>query len=244
MVDDASVLDRPAPGPDRTVRWGDRPEDVADVWPGTPDRPLLVVLHGGFWRPAYDRTHLRPMAAALRSAGWTVVTPEYRRLPGDPDASTADVREALTALPGQVGGHDGTVVLAGHSAGGHLALWAAATCPPSQLLRTVALAPVADLAQADALGTGGGAVRAFLGAPAPSRPDLDPVRLPDPQAPVVLVHGADDAVVPPALAAAYRDAHPAARLRLLPGTGHYGPIDPWSAAWSAVVAALAGEPAP
>src|SRR5687767_5756925 len=108
----------------------------------------VALIHGGFWRPAYDRVHLRPMAAALRDLGWEVVSIEYRRVPGDPDATVSDVRAALSAAAPDV--------IAGHSAGGHLALWAAATMG----LKAVALAPVADLRLAEELNLDGGAVKA------------------------------------------------------------------------------------
>jgi Esterase/lipase len=78
-----SVLDRAAPPPDLTLRYGPRPEHVVDLRlpPAVPDRavPLIVLIHGGFWRPAYDRTHLGPMGHALAAAGYMVAVPEYRR---------------------------------------------------------------------------------------------------------------------------------------------------------------------
>src|SRR5689334_24945863 len=78
-----SVLDRPAPPPDLTLRYGPLPEHVVDlrfplVVPGRA-APLIVLIHGGFWRPAYDRTHLGPMGHALAAAGYMVAVPEYRR---------------------------------------------------------------------------------------------------------------------------------------------------------------------
>jgi pimeloyl-ACP methyl ester carboxylesterase len=67
-----SVLDRPAPPPDLTLRYGPLPEHVVDIRfpPAVPGRPapLIVLIHGGFWRPAYDRTHLGPMGQALTAA--------------------------------------------------------------------------------------------------------------------------------------------------------------------------------
>jgi len=67
-----SVLDRPAPPPDLTLRYGPLPEHVVDLRlsPAVPGRssPLIVLIHGGFWRPAYDRTHLGPMSHALAAA--------------------------------------------------------------------------------------------------------------------------------------------------------------------------------
>jgi len=233
VTEDRSVLTRPAPAPDAQLRYGSEPEHVADLWRGRDDHPLIVVLHGGFWRPAYDRRHTRPMAAALRDAGATVVSVEYRRVPGDPDLATGDVATALRVLPAQAGDHS-EVVVTGHSAGGHLALWAAAAAPAPNLTTTVALAPVADLALADELGLGDGATRAFLGGAAATRPDLDPVRLPPPSGEVVLVHGADDEVVPPALSRSYVEAHPDSTLQNVSGAGHFVLIDPGARAWPAV----------
>jgi acetyl esterase/lipase len=239
VVEDDSVLTRPAPEPDAVVRWGPGPDDVADVQLGGDDRPLVVVVHGGFWRPAYDRRHLRPMIHALAAAGFTAVAPEYRRIPGDPDAAVEDVRVALRVLPVDLRGrHDGRVVVLGHSAGGHLALWAASAAPAAGLHATLALAPVADLAAADRERLGGGAVSAFLGGAAPTRPDLDPTRRVSATTPVTLLHGLEDTTVPPAQSAAYVAAHPDALLVELPGAGHFDVIDPLSAAWPRVVAAL------
>ena len=244
------VLTRPAPEPDVVVSWGPGPEDVAEVQLGGDDRPLVLLIHGGFWRPAYDRTHLRAMAHALAAEGWSAAAIEYRRIPGDPDATLADVRVALRVVPVELRGrHDGRVVVVGHSAGGHLALWAASVAPAAGLAATVALAPVADLAGADRELLGSGAVHAFLGDAASSRIDLDPVRMVSAMQPVTLVHGAADDVVPPRQSQAYVDAHPTARLELVEGAGHLDLIDPLSGAWPAVVRAIAEalepqEPAP
>ena len=235
--EDDSVLSLSASVPD-TVRWGAGAGDVADVRVGSGQGPLVVILHGGFWRPAYDRTHTRPMTQALAEAGWAVAAPEYRREPGDPDATCEDVRRALAALPALVSGHDGRVVVAGHSAGGHLALWAAATCPAPGLVRTVGLGAVTDLVLAEQLGLGSGAVPAFLGTVAATRPDLDPALVSDAAGSVVLVHGERDVVVPVSVARSYVARHPRAGLVEVPGAGHFALIDPRSPAWPAVVHAV------
>ena len=248
-ADDESVLGRESPEPDVVASYGPGPDDVADVQLGGDDRPLVVLLHGGFWRPGFDRTHLRDMAHALAAEGFTAAATEYRRIPGNPDAALADVRVALRVLPVELRGrHDGRTIVVGHSAGGHLALWAASAAPARDLLGTVALAPVADLAAAEAARLGSGAVNAFLAGSASSRVDLDPVRMATPATRVVLVHGDDDQVVPPSQSQAYAGTHPSAVLNLLPGIGHFGLIDPTSPAFARVVAeiqALAdADPAP
>jgi acetyl esterase/lipase len=241
--EDRSVLALPAPGPDRELRYGDHPDAVIDVrsgGPGAADRPLVVVVHGGFWRPAYDRVHVRPLTAALAGAGWTTAAVEYRRVPGRPDDTVDDVAAALALLAGAAGSagpSDGRLVLAGHSAGGHLVLQAAADPRSPALAGVVALAPVADLRLAEELALDGDAVRAFLGGPAADRPDLDPVRQPSPATAVTVLHGRDDAIVPLALGRSYVSAHPAARLVEVEG-GHFAVIDPRSTAWPALCAAL------
>ena len=95
----------------------------------------MIFLHGGFWRVAYDRSHTGPMATALAAAGYVLCVPEFRRTgqpgggwPGtfDDVAAAVDRMPALVreaAGPGVIA--DGPALLAGHSAGGHLALWAA-----------------------------------------------------------------------------------------------------------------------
>lgn len=233
-AENRSVLTRPAPDPDEVRRYGDGPDQLVEVFRrggGAPERPLIVLIHGGFWRPGYDRTHIRPLATALREEGRTVVSVEYRREPGDPDASTADVRAALVVAAAVA---TGPVVVAGHSAGGHLALWAAAAAPAPGLVGTVALAPVADLSTADCASLGDGAVRDFLGGSPDGRPDLDPVRLDTPDTPVWIVHGEWDAIVPVAQAHRYRQAHPRTEIDVVPGAGHFSMIDPLGSAWTTV----------
>lgn len=57
------------------------------------DEPKIILLHGGFWKPMYNRDHLRPFAAALaEKAGFFSALVEYRRISGDPDATVSDVK--------------------------------------------------------------------------------------------------------------------------------------------------------
>ncbi|MGH8177170.1 MAG: alpha/beta hydrolase [Steroidobacter sp.] len=241
MPEDESVLTRPAGAPDKTVRYGTEAEQIADLRLGdrhTGRRPLVVILHGGFWKPAYDRTHTGPMAAALAEGGWTVASAEYRRIPGNPDATLEDVSLLLNHLRTQTSHHNGRIVLIGHSAGGHLALWAAATLKETPLLGVLALAPVADLQLARERELGSGAVMAFLGVAPESRPDLDPRRLPGVAVATTILHGDADETVPFAITESYVAAHPDTRLVRLVRTGHYGIIDPLSDAWPTVVEEL------
>jgi acetyl esterase/lipase len=262
MPDLGEMLARSAPGPTTTIRYGELPEHVADLWlPDPAGRPsaLVVVIHGGFWRADFDRTHTRPMCNALVGQGFSVAAIEYRRtgMPGGGWPGTGDdVRAALTRVPDLVAAQAvspiGPTIVIGHSAGGHLALWAGSQVPVPRLTGIVSLAGVCDLVRADELrlGTRGddGAVAAFLGGRHDEVPDAyaaaDPHQLPPPAVRTVLVHGTLDTVVPIELSRRYAARAQAlggsAEVVELPGVEHFGPIDPLSPAWGAVLDALHG----
>jgi acetyl esterase/lipase len=239
VSEDSSVLTRVASPPGARIDYGSHADQHALVWQGTTAsaaaRPLVLLLHGGFWRPAYDLSHMSPMAAALAAAGWTVANVEYRRVPGAPETTASDLRVALETLPIRIGAHNGRILLAGFSAGGHLALWLAAARAP--LHAVLALAPVASLQQARQLQLSDNAVGEFFGATATLQ-RWDPETLPYGAAPVFIVHGEADDTVPLDLSRRYMARHPLAQLMELAGTGHYALIDPDSRAWPSVLAAL------
>lgn len=241
VSEDRSILTRAAPPPDDVVAYGPGPEQVADVR-FTKDpavrRPLVLLIHGGFWRPDFDRAHTGPMAAALAEAGWTVAALEYRRVPHQPGDAVEDIARACQVLPGKIASHDGRALLMGHSAGGHLALWAASKRPASQIVGALALAPVADLQLAHELNLDGGAALDFLGEAPSARPDLDPKRMPAPTTPTSIVHGDSDEIVPLRLAESYVATHAGTRLVKVPGAGHFALIDPLTPAWGIVTAEL------
>jgi acetyl esterase/lipase len=238
MKEDRSILTLPSRPADTQVRYGDDPLHIADVWTSRRNdgRALLVLIHGGFWRPEYDRTHLGPMANALADAGFTVAAIEYRRVPGNPDAMASDVRQACERIPALLHSHVPPIAI-GHSAGGHLALYVAAASSAA-LAGVVALAPVASLVEGEARQLDGDAVRAFLGTSAAERADLDPCALPTPNTPVTIVHGDADRIVPIALSHTYCRRHPQTRLMTLEQIGHFAVIDPRSDAWPQVLAAI------
>lgn len=241
------------------------PEHVADVVaPGQgAGLPLVVVIHGGFWRAAYDRGHTAAQCVALARAGYVVAALEYRRVGagGGWPVTFGDVAAGLDALPALLGEliDPARVVLMGHSAGGHLALWAAGRhrlpvgapghrARPMAVRGVLCLAGVADLGWAVRADLGAGAVVDLLGATPGRDPEqrfaaTDPVRLLPTGIPAICVHGAQDDTVPVACAAAYVGAAQAvgdpASLRELPGVGHMEVIDPGSAAWPHVLRATA-----
>lgn len=238
------------PLPDAVVRYAAHDDGLLDVHlpptPGAP-APLLVLLHGGFWKQAYDRRHTRVAAGALAAEGWVVATPEYRRVGGAGGwpATAEDVESATSQAPALLAGlgiaTSGTVV-AGHSAGGHLALWLANQSLP--LTRVVGLAPVGDLRAAARDRLGDGATQALLGGE-PSElgaryDEADPMhRLSTrPGCDVRVVHGAEDDVVPAEHSRGLAARHAYVDLRVVPDADHFALMDPTSAAWPDVVAAL------
>jgi acetyl esterase/lipase len=231
--------------PDAVLRYADHEDAVVDLHlpDGAADR-VVVLLHGGFWKAEYDRRHTRPMARALADRGLVVATPEYRRVGngGGWPVTTDDVLLAVEQLPellGRVGVGGSPLVLTGHSAGGHLALWLATTDLP--VTRVVALAPVCDLGEAIRLGLGDDATQAFLDGADPAAADPMVLLANRPDAVVTIVHGEEDEDVPISLSRGVVAAHSWVALRPLAGVGHMDLIEPGSSAWPAVVEALTAQ---
>lgn len=217
-------------------RYGPAADAVLERY-GADDAPAVVLVHGGYFRPGVDRAHARPTARALAAAGWQVVLPEYRRIPGAPCTATED----LAALDAYLAGEGFDVhAWVGHSAGGALVLWRGLV-PELPPVHVVALAPVADFAAAVADRLGDDAVRDWIGHDPQEAPmtyrRLDPTalaaRAPDALQRIHLVHGRDDATVP----VSQTERFPAAST-LLAGAHHFDVIDPRSPHWPAVLAAI------
>jgi acetyl esterase/lipase len=285
-------------------RYGDHPAQVAELFrPAGSPAGLAVVIHGGFWRAAYDRQLMDDLCLDLAAAGWAAWNLEYRRTAGGGGgwpATFEDVAAGIDHLAGlgtsqgqalggvvasqgagsQAGvpastagtdagdlakrdtpeglalGHElpgqGLIVAIGHSAGGHLALWAAVRArlpagapggvPAVRITHAVSQAGVVDLAEAARLRLSHDAATELVGAP----PDGDPERwrLASPAAllplgvPQLLVHGARDDIVPAAMSEAYaqraRELGDDAEAVVLPAVGHFEHLDPTSSAWRVV----------
>jgi len=235
--------------PSRTTAYGIDPDQVYDVrLPATevaaPTGTTVVVVHGGFWKPEWDRAHAAPQAQAFADAGHHVAVVEYRRTGmrgGGWPATFADVSAAVDAVLADPALPD-RCVLVGHSAGGHLVTLAATRPEARSLAGVVALAGCVDLALTRDLGLGDGAAARFMAdADAAAWTAADPAAHPA-LTPVVLVHGDADDTVPPEVSMSYLkrqgpDTRP--ELLRLPGVGHIEVIDPAEPAFRVVLDAVA-----
>jgi acetyl esterase/lipase len=263
-----AVLYLPAPQPDARRAYGSGPSQFGDLrLPSGPGpHPVLVTLHGGFWRAKYGLEHLGHLCAALTRLGLATWNLEYRRLgqPGGGWPGTfLDVWSGATYLESLAEEYPldlNRVAVLGHSAGGHLALWLAAAYSGKtftnqfdlaqprrlQLLAAIALAGVSDLREAWKLELGNGVVADLLGGTPHDYPDrfvaASPVECLPLGIPQVLVHGCLDETVPFSLSKQYGETAASfgdpVQLVPLEGMGHFEPIDPRSAAWAAVSAAV------
>jgi acetyl esterase/lipase len=218
----------------RTIRYGDDPAQFVELtMPSGAPRGVVVVVHGGFWKPEHGIEHARPLVPSLVAAGWAAWAIEYRRT----GAATTlpDVRAAVDLvsatpevdLPVRIG--------LGHSAGGHLVTWAASG---GRLTHVISQAGVLDLAAAHEQRLGDGAVERFLGHPYgadPADAEVDPIRQAPLAVPVWCVHGTADDVVPLSQSGAYvtaaRDGGGTAELVEV-GGDHFTVVDPESDAWT------------
>jgi len=243
------ILKLPPPAADARLAYGSDPNQFGEVRLPSEKGPFPVVmnLHGGFWRAQYDLSHAGHLCAALSQKGLATWNVEYRRV-GNPGGgwpgSFEDVRNAYRFIP-QLGKRYNLdvakVLVMGHSAGGQLAL-CLATHEPA-LTRVLSLAGVLDLTQAWQLHLSDNAVVAFLGGTPSEVPEhyreADPMAGSVPRATMQwLIHGAGDDVVPSYFSRNYaeqkkgrgEDVH----YLEIATAGHFDLIDPRSRAWPKV----------
>lgn len=225
--------------------------------------PVVVLLHGGWWRESdFDRRLMRALADDLSDRGYATWNLEYRLVgeegggwPGTFEDVAAGIDELAEIAP-QNDLDLSRVVVVGHSAGGTLALWAAArgtlpegavgADPEVEATGAIALAPVTDLAASAAFDLGAGAVRDLLGGlpdEVPERYDWASPRERLPLGtPAVVVHGTADDVVPFAQTQAFVEASEEldepVELVELDDVDHFEVIDPDHDAWQAVLDVL------
>ena len=245
--DQTDILFRSARPPDRTEVTGPAPTDLYDVWEPTSHRArgiTVALVHGGFWRAGYDRTHLAPLAEALARDGFHVANLEYPRV-GMEGGGWPGTGEAVRARMDSVHADDDLpdhVVAVGHSAGGHLALWLASEDRLPWLTGVVALGPCADLREVDRLGLSDDAARDLLGGTQEERPDAwadaDPGRQHLTTRAVIVTGEADD-IVPVSVTEAYaagRTEGEPLTTAVARRADHFDLVDPATGAYLLVLA--------
>ena len=245
-----SILDKKPPDPDLRVPYGANANQFIDVRlpTGKGPHPVVLFIHGGYWRARYDLTHAGHLCSALAKAGIATWNVEYRRV-GNPGGgwpgTFEDIRSAYhllqTEKPGPASKFDlKRLCVAGHSAGGHLALCLAAF--EKTVTRVFSLAGVLDLRRAWELHLSNNAVAEFLGG-TPAQVlehyrEASPIERSIPQAVQKLVHGTADDSVPYEISKGYYEQKKKAgenvELITLEKTDHFQIIDPSSAVWSKV----------
>ena len=245
------ILSRPQPPPDRREAYGSDSNQFVELRlpRGKGPYPVLLNLHGGYWRAKYDLAHAGHLCEALRAVGIATFNAEYRRV-GDQGGgwpgTFADVRSAYRYVRQEAARFQldrKRLVVMGHSAGGQLALCLAAH--ETSLRRVMALAGVVDLRKAFALHLSHDAVVEFLGGTPEAVPEhyreADPMELKIPQARQWLIHGTDDDTVPVEFSRNYveqKKSSESVQLIEITRCGHFELIDPGSAAFKQVTAAV------
>lgn len=256
----------PVAPPSRRSVYGAHPAQFGDLFlPATAGtHRVLVLIHGGCWRAEYGLAPLGQLAQAIADHGVAVWSIEYRRLGegGGWPQTFLDAGAALDHLRTLASEHAldlHHVVAAGHSAGGHLALWLAArvklpahsplyTPDPLPVSGVVSLAGIPDLAAAASLKVCDDAIEALIGATVAQRKeryaDASPAALTPLGVPHLHIHGRRDEIVPLALVkqyvAAAVQAGDRATLEVMPDAGHFELVDARTAAGRRVVQACLG----
>jgi acetyl esterase/lipase/3-dehydroquinate dehydratase len=250
--------------PYEVIPYGPEGRDqVADLrLPGGPGpHPVAVLLHGGFWRERWERDTIEPLAVDLTRRGFATWNVEYRRVGpyggGWPNTceDVALALDHLAELAGERALDLDRIVLIGHSAGGHLALWAttrsgAGTRPKVRPGLVVSLAGVADLVECARRGLGdtGNAAEDFVGGPPESEPESYSQASPMQNLPLgvrqLVVQGRLDNTpdlvdLTHRYVRASRDAGDPVELLEFDDADHFDLIDPGSPAWRAVLARMA-----
>jgi acetyl esterase/lipase len=248
-VSSEDILTTPPPPADRRISYGSDPNQFVDLrLPAIkPPYPVAFFVHGGYWRSKYDLAHAGHLCHGLKNAGIATWNVEYRRVGnagGGWPGTFEDIRTAYRALLQRGEDKDPEfdlkrLCVAGHSAGGQLALCLAAH--EKSVTRVFSLAGVLDLRRAWELHLSNDAVAQFLGGSPKEVPEHYREASPAEQtiaATQKLIHGTADTSVPYEIGRSYAErkkkSHEQVQLITLPNIGHFEIVDPSSAVWNKV----------
>ena len=264
-------MKQPRHAPDQTVHYGPAPSQVAELFlpKAKPSPyPVVVLLHGGCFLKQYEGfQQTSALAADLAGRGYAVWNVEYRKL-GEAGAgypgTFQDVATAVDRLRTEAPKYDldlSRVVALGHSAGGHLALWAASrgripaasplhVAEPLKIGAVISLAGIGDRkgqGKIFAIPCGDDTIDRLVDAAHRKQPfsDTSPAELLPSGARVVMVHGVLDPVMPPYSGRDYvarlRKAGDVGELVTIPNAAHFDPVIATTSAWKEVTAILEHE---
>lgn len=239
------ILRSSPPKADARVSYGKAPAQFGDLRmpAGAGPHPIVIFYHGGFWRNTYSLDYAGHACAALARAGVATWNVEYRRIgdagggwPGTLDDAVHGA-EFITILAKRYSIDLRRILVAGHSAGGQLALWLTIQ-RPVDLRGVVALAPVSDLRRAFALHLGDGAVAQFIGGSPDRLPQryaaTSPIQLLPISVPQRIIHGTKDDIIPFEMSERFAQASHNAKLIPIQGAGHFELVDPRTRDWKIV----------
>jgi arylformamidase len=118
--DAAAYRERHAP---RVIPYGRGQRNIIDFFPGDHDGPIVVFIHGGYWQ-AFDSSSFSHLAAGLNAHGVSVAIPSYDLCP---DVTVDDIIREMREASRELARLGRSLVISGHSAGGHLAACMLAT---------------------------------------------------------------------------------------------------------------------
>ena len=85
MSEDRSVFELTAEPSKTLLHYGEGADQVIEVFRAIGAvKKRVLLIHGGYWRPEFDRSHLRPYAQELALRGIETLLLEYRRELGSP----------------------------------------------------------------------------------------------------------------------------------------------------------------
>ena len=264
----SELLGRPRATPTQTISYGPAPHQFAELWlpNGKGPHPTLVMIHGGCWLAELPGTELMAyISEDLRQHGYAVWSIDYRRLGDDGGGypgtflDTAAAIDNLRNIAPKYKLDLKKLIAIGHSAGGHLATWAAvrprlpkqsplAKADPLPITGVVSLAGINDLAAYREKGPSacGGPSTIDALVDAKRKADLYAETSPAALLPIgvrqAVISGALDKIVPPQFgkdfAAAATKKGDTAKEITIESAGHFELIDPTSDAWKTIRAEI------